>query len=135
MESSVNARRSDDMQRWTMTKRMWLLAVALAGAPAAFAQVDAQCMSQWNDAVATQAVGDACKVGDAASMAALKTAEDTALNCITSKMKPAEATDFRANAVKTKVAIAKQMATEPCPAQAKAYYQQRTQAPVQRSNR
>lgn len=124
------------MQRWTMTKRTWLLAAALAAAPAAFADVDAKCMSQWNDAVAAQAVGDACKVGDPASMAALKAAEDTALNCITTKMSPAEATEFKANAVKTKTAIAKQMATEPCPAQAKAYYQQRTQqAPAQRSNR
>jgi len=124
------------MQRLMLKKRAWLLAAALAAAPAAYAEVDAKCMTDWNDAVAAQAVGQACKVGDAGSMAALKTAEDTALNCITGKMTAAEATDFKANAAKTKTALAKQMASEPCPAQAKAYYQQRTQqAPAQRSNR
>lgn len=124
------------MQRLMVTKRAWLLAAALAAAPAAYAEVDAKCMADWNDAVAAQSVGQACKVGDAASMAALKTAEDTALNCLTGKMTAAEATDFKANAAKTKTALAKQMASEPCPAQAKAYYQQRTQqAPAQRSNR
>lgn len=124
------------MQRFMLTKRAWLLAAALAAAPAAYAEVDAKCMADWNDAVAAQSVGQACKVGDAASMAALKTAEDTALNCLTGKMTAAEATDFKANAAKTKTALAKQMASEPCPAQAKAYYQQRTQqAPAQRSNR
>ena len=71
-----------------------------------------------------------------AKIAGLKAAEDTALNCIVAKMSATEAGDFRANAVKTKAAIAKRMTSEPCPAQAKAYYQQRSQqiAP-QRSNR
>jgi hypothetical protein len=124
------------MQRLMTMKRAWLLVAALAAAPAAFAEVDAKCMAQWNDAVGAQGVGDACKVGDPASMAALKAEEDAALGCITGKMGAAEATEFRANAVKTKAAIAKQMASEPCPAQAKAYYQQRSQqAPAQRSNR
>lgn len=124
------------MERLTMTKRAWLLAAALAAPAAAFADADAKCMAQWNDAVAAQAVGEACKVGDAQSMAGLKAAEDTALNCIVAKMSATEAGDFRANAVKTKAAIAKRMTSEPCPAQAKAYYQQRSQqiAP-QRSNR
>jgi len=58
-------------------------------------------------------------------MAKLKAAEDAALNCAVAKLAPEAAADVRANAAKTKDAIAKQMATEPCPAQAKTYYQQR----------
>jgi hypothetical protein len=105
-----------------------LLAATLAfTASAAFAQaqVDEKCMAQWNDAVATQAVGAACKVGDAASMARFKAAEDAALNCAAAKLSQAEATEFRTNAAKTKDAIAKVMSSEPCPAQAKSFFQQR----------
>jgi hypothetical protein len=113
------------MERIILKHVKRLLAVGLAcAAPVAFGQVDEKCMAQWNDAVAAEAVGSVCKVGDPASMAGLKAAEDTALNCAAAKMTPDAAADFRANAAKTKAAIAKQMAGEACPAQAKSFYQQ-----------
>jgi hypothetical protein len=106
---------------------MRLIAAAFAfAAPAVFAQaVDEKCMAQWQDAIAAEAVGDVCKVGDAASMAKLKAAEDTALNCAVAKLTPDAAAEVRAKAAATKAETAKQMAGSPCPAQAKTFFQQR----------
>jgi hypothetical protein len=115
--------------------RIAVMAVACAATVASAqnaGQVDDKCMQQWNDAVATQNVGTICKVGDPASMAQFKADEDAALNCAVAKLSPTAAADVRANAAKTKVAMAKQMATQACPSQAKAFYQQRTtqKAPI-----
>ena len=123
------------MERFIPDCMKWLLAAALAcAAPVAFgqAQVDEKCMAQWHDAVATENVGTVCKLGDAASMAKFKAAEDAALNCAVAKLARGAAAEVRANAAKTKDAMAKQMGSEPCPAQAKAYYQQRSTQQMQR---
>jgi len=112
------------MQRVIFGHGALLVAAALlCAAPLAHAQVDEKCMGKWHDIIAAEAVGEACKVGDTASMAKLKSAEDAALGCAAAKMGQAEATEFRANAAKTKAAMVKQMSGEPCPAQAKAFYQ------------
>jgi hypothetical protein len=117
------------MERLILKHGVRLIAAALvaSAAPAVLAQadVDEKCMARWHDAIAAEAVGDVCKVGDAASMAKLKATEDAALNCAVAKMSPDAAAEVRANAAKTKVELAKQMSSGPCPAQAKAYYQQR----------
>ena len=107
-------------------------ASAQTPAPNAAGQVDEKCMQQWNDAVATQNVGTICKVGDPTSMAQFKADEDAALNCAVAKLSPGAAADVRTNAAQTKVAMAKAMGTQACPAQAKAFYQQRTtqRAPI-----
>ncbi len=104
-----------------------MLVASAAPAVLAQTQVDEKCMGQWHDAMAAEAVGDACKVGDAASMAKLKAAEDAALNCAVAKLAPEVAAEVRANAAKTKAETAKQMASGPCPAQAKTFFQQRAQ--------
>lgn len=111
----------------------WLAAALVSIAPLAFAQaqVDEKCMGRWNDAVAAEAVGTACKVGDPASMAKLKAEEDAALNCAVAKMSPAAATEFRANAAKHKETMTKEMSSGPCPAQAKSFFQQRASQKAQ----
>ncbi len=79
------------MERFIPDCMKWLLAAALAcAAPVAFgqAQVDEKCMAQWHDAVATENVGTVCKLGDPASMAKFKAAEDAALNCAVAKLAP-----------------------------------------------
>jgi thioredoxin-like negative regulator of GroEL len=117
------------MKRLILRHGARLVVVALASACAtAFAQaeVDEKCMAQWHDAIAAEAVGTACKVGDAASMAKLKAAEDAALNCGVAKMSPEQVADVRASAAKTKVELAKQMSSGPCPPEAKSYFQQRS---------
>jgi hypothetical protein len=100
--------------------------IAACSVSAAFAQVDEKCMAQWQDVVAAQAVGAQCKLGDANTAARMKRVEDNSLNCALARVNAAEQAEIRASAAKTKEAITKQMAAAPCPAEAKAYFQDRS---------
>jgi hypothetical protein len=91
-----------------------LAAAAVSVALPAAAQVDQQCIQQWQQAISTRALDERCKSLDAATAAKLKALEDSSLACATAKASAADKAQLEAALPQIRQSTIKEMATAPC---------------------
>lgn len=91
-----------------------VLAAAVSAALPAAAEVNQQCIQQWQNAVSTRALGERCQSLDAGTSAKLKALEDSSLACAMAKATADEKAQLDAALPQFKAAQAKELGSTPC---------------------
>lgn len=88
--------------------------IAVLGAQAADAAVNAKCYNEWNAALVVAEVGEKCKFLDAATADQLKAAESSRMQCALAKATAAEKGDFNSKVSAVQADSAKRAAAMDC---------------------